>query len=64
VHDGKGKEVGVGAGKARQRSGNPAVAAKSGPAGGNREQRRAAEKQAKAAPKKGAFGQLQDADDR
>ena len=62
VHDGKGKELGAATDKARQRSGNPAAAAKSKPAGGNREQRRAAEKQAKAAPKKGAFGQLQEAD--
>ncbi|MGM1028419.1 MAG: preprotein translocase subunit SecA [Actinomycetota bacterium] len=61
VHDDQGKELGD-VGKPRARSGNPAVAAKTKPAGGNREQRRAAEKQSKAAPKKGAFGQLQDAD--
>ena len=62
VHDARGKELGAATDKARQRSGNPAVAGKAKAAGGNREQRRAADKAAKAAPRKGAFGQLQDAD--
>ena len=63
VHDAKGTELGAATGKARAKSGNPAVAAKakSQAAGGNRQQRRAAAKQGQAAPKKvGAFGQAQE----
>lgn len=69
VHDAKGRELsGAQAAKARGRSGNPAVAAQGQAAAaaqpaqpaGNRQQRRAAAKQA---PKVGAFGQAQSQDD-
>jgi preprotein translocase subunit SecA len=60
VHDAAGHELGAETGKARAKSGNPAVAAQARAASGNREQRRAATKQAKAAPKVGAFGQVED----
>lgn len=68
VHDAKGKELSAATGKARAKSGNPAVAAQAQAqaAGGNRQQRRAAAKQAQAAqsaPKQvGAFGQRTDQD--
>ncbi|WP_306231271.1 preprotein translocase subunit SecA [Agrococcus beijingensis] len=65
VLDAKGKELGAATAKARTKSGNPAVAAAAQPGGGNRQQRRAADKQAKAAPKKvGAFGQVEDDEQR
>ncbi|WP_405217054.1 preprotein translocase subunit SecA [Agrococcus sp. Ld7] len=64
VHDAKGKELGAETGKARAKSGNPAVSAAAKAQGGNRQQRRAAAKPQKAAPKKvGAFGQVQETEE-